>query len=112
MGVSESIGGFYSAIEEKFYGAMDFLSDKGVPVYAVIDPLEEKGIPAFPVAIASLLLVLLLVYGLLFLPGQELTMKLSIKDNNGGSITGVNIGFFADAGKEIEDGSTGFRDGQ
>ena len=40
MGLSESIGGIYSGIEEKFYGAMDFLAYRGLPVYAAIDPLE------------------------------------------------------------------------
>src|SRR3989344_4933800 len=91
MGVSEAVGGIYSKIEEAFFGAMDFLADKGVPVYSVIDPIEERGIPFFPIAAASVVLVAFLAYGMLFLSTNETAIRLSITDNTGDALSGVRI---------------------
>ncbi|MEK6957840.1 MAG: hypothetical protein AABW99_02585, partial [archaeon] len=112
MGISESIGGIYAGIEGKFYAAMDFLSDKGVPVYAVIDPLENRGIPAFPLAIAGFLIVAFLLYGFFILPSQQATIVLSITDDRGATLTGVSLSAIDSQDKAIELGSTTFRDGQ
>ncbi|HLC79063.1 MAG TPA: hypothetical protein VJG83_01410 [archaeon] len=113
MGVSESIGEIYSKIEEKFYGAMDFLQDKGVPVYSVIDPLEEHGIPFLPFAAAGAIALILILYGVFFLSTSESSMKLSIIDSTGNSLSGVSIKLIDEkSGKEIETGSDVFRDGQ
>ncbi|MAG17951.1 MAG: hypothetical protein CL944_00585, partial [Candidatus Diapherotrites archaeon] len=113
MGLSEQIGSIYTAMEDKFFGAMDFLSDKGIPVYSVIDPLEERGIPAFPIAIAGLLAVLFLAYGFLFLSSSGSTLILDITDNQGATLSGVSITFIdAETENEIEVSSNTFRDKQ
>src|SRR3989344_1351130 len=113
MGVSEQVGGIYSKIEEGFFGFMDFLADKGLPVYAVIDPIEERGIPFFPVAIASIVLIAFLAYGLLFLSSSTATITLSITDKTGAALSAVTIKAFDDkSGLPLELSSDTFRDGQ
>ncbi len=113
MPLSEQIAEAYSGIEERFYGLMDFLADKGIPVYSAIDPLEERGIPFFPVAVASLCLIAFLSYGLLFLSSSETSLTLSITDNTNAALSGVSIKAFEEgSGKEIQLGSSVFVDGQ
>ena len=70
---------------------MDFLADKGVPVYSIIDPLEERGIPAFPVAIGSVALILFLLYGFVFLSAPASNVTLSFSDSSGQKLGGVTI---------------------
>jgi hypothetical protein len=53
----------YSSIEEKYYDLMDYLDNKGIPVYKVIDFFESRNIPSFPLAIIFVLMVL---FGLFF----------------------------------------------
>ncbi len=113
MGFSERIGGIYSGIEGKFYAGMDFLADRGIPVYSAIDPLEERGIPAFPIAVAGLLLLLFLLYGFAFLSSPSVSVSLSITDKSGTGLSGVTIEITdAKGGGRIDVGSTTFRDGQ
>src|SRR3989344_3777724 len=113
MGVSEAVGGIYSKIEETFFGAMDFLADKGVPLYSVIDPIEERGVPFFPLAIASVLLVAFLACGLIFLSTNEASIRLSITDKTGAALSGVTISAFdGRTNKEIELQSSVFQDSQ
>ena len=112
MGISEQIGGIYGGIEDKFYSAMDFLSDRGIPVYAVIDPLEDRGIPAFPVIFTSLLVLVFLAYGFLFLSTSETSVVLSITDDKGSSLSGVELTLRDEQGHIIELGSTTFQNGQ
>ncbi|MFH1255676.1 MAG: carboxypeptidase regulatory-like domain-containing protein [Candidatus Diapherotrites archaeon] len=50
--------GIYSSLEEKFYGFLDALDAKGIPVYKIVDPLEKAGVPAFPLFIILALLVI------------------------------------------------------
>ncbi len=75
------MGGVYTKIEDVFYGAMDFLEEKGIPVYAVIDPLEEHGIPAFPFAVFLALVVGFLVFGVFLAPQEQLGVTLNIVDS-------------------------------
>ncbi|MCR4368532.1 MAG: hypothetical protein NUV67_01350, partial [archaeon] len=106
MGLSETVGGAYSAIEEKFYGLMDFLSDKGVPTYSIIDPLEERGIPAFPAILALIAIAGILLYGLVFLNDSETTLLLSITDDSDASVSQVSIVFRDEDSGAIDVGST------
>ncbi len=113
MGFSEQIGGIYSGIEEKFYGAMDFLADKGVPVYAAIDPLEESGIPALPVAFAALLIIIFLLLGTVFLAAPSVTVGLSLTDSSGSTLSGVALSVSDySSGEKIEGLSDIVHDGQ
>ncbi|MFH1240223.1 MAG: carboxypeptidase regulatory-like domain-containing protein [Candidatus Diapherotrites archaeon] len=52
--------GIYQSMEDKWYGFLDWLDDKGVHLYGVVDGIEKAGIPSFPLAV---LIVLLLVIG-------------------------------------------------
>src|SRR3989344_5183209 len=91
MGLGEQIGNIYSGMEQRFYELMDFLSDKGVPVYAAIDPLEDRGIPSFPVAIGIIALLLFGIFGVFFLSSEPAQVRLSITDSQGNSLSGVSV---------------------
>jgi len=99
MGVKE----IYQNIEDKFFDAMDWLSDKGIPVYAPIDFLEGKGIPAFPATI----LLLLVIIGLLsffLVPGlfvPQSSLKLKVVDEQGKAIQGILVQLTVE-GKTLE----------
>ena len=59
MGLKEA----YLKIEDKWFDFLDFLDDKGIPVYTLIDPLEKNGIPSMPV---YLTLLVAIVAGIFF----------------------------------------------
>ncbi len=78
--ISERLSEVYSNLEEKYYGLLDFLDEKGVPVYSYNDFLEDRGLPAFPITVALIVLLLAAVYGLLFvgnLVSPEITLTFS-----------------------------------
>ncbi len=110
MGLSERIGGFYAKIEEGFYGFMDSLADKGIPVYSVIDPVEERGLPFLPIAAAALLFIVFLGYGLVFLSSPSTEVRLSITDKTGEPLGGVTLKALDSSGKEIKLDSDLFSD--
>ncbi|PIZ91648.1 hypothetical protein COX85_02670, partial [Candidatus Micrarchaeota archaeon CG_4_10_14_0_2_um_filter_55_9] len=79
--------GFYSSLEEKWYGFCDSLQEKGLRVYDwFVDPVERRGIPSFPVALA--LIVLILGASFLFLTslagGMPASQAFSVKVLSGG----------------------------
>lgn len=58
---------WYYKIEDKWFGAIDSLSRKGIPSYKFIDPLEKRGIPSLPVYVALLIIILYIAFP--YLPG-------------------------------------------
>lgn len=102
MGISETVAKAYYSVEEGFFKIMDFLEQKGVPVYGVINPIEEKGVPFFPLVIASLILVAALGYGFLFIGfTTEVTFELVLKDGLGNRLDDVSVRAYDSAGNRI-----------
>jgi len=89
---SERLSGIYTALEEKYYNALDFLGEKGIPVYGYNDFLEEKGLPAFPITVALIVLLAAILYGLVFVGGTvNPEISLNFSDQFGDSVSGVTI---------------------
>ncbi len=92
MGISETLGEIYGKVEDKFYGLLDALEQKGLPVYAVVNPIEDRGIPAFPLTIALLILFGALIYGFVFIgTSTEITFSLAVKDGKGSPLSNVQL---------------------
>lgn len=101
MAISESLGMLYSKAEDRFFGLMDFLEEKGLPVYAVINPLEEKGVPVFPITIALLIALGVFLYGFLFVGVPDVIVKMDIRDEYGNELSNVSIEIKDAAGNKI-----------
>ena len=87
---------FYVSLEEKYYGFLDWLDNKGVPVYSAVDALEKNGIPSFPIAIILLLLILGLIGWFFVLPAvlpQETTTIKLLDAQSGEGIAGATLNF-------------------
>lgn len=90
--ISEKLSAIYAKIEDGFYGIMDSLDEKGIPVYKVIDFFENKGIPFFPMFIAVIVLLIGLIVGLTLISGTiNPTINLSIQDDAGTALSGVSV---------------------
>jgi len=101
--IAEKLGEAYTALEEKYYGVLDFLEDKGVPVYTYNDFLEEKGLPAFPVTVALLILLLAGIYGLFFIgSGINADITVNFSDQFNDSVSGVTVTVKDSAGNIIK----------
>jgi len=59
--IFDALSDVYVGIEEKWYGLVDGLSDKGIPLYAYTDFLDKKGIPSLPFTVALMILLIALV---------------------------------------------------
>lgn len=95
MGVLDSVKGFYFSLEDKYYHFLDWLDEKGIPVYKVVDPIEAANIPSFPIFI---LLILLILVGLVWiLAGSAFagtsTVSLIVNDAQGTGIPNAIVAF-------------------
>lgn len=61
MGLKE----FYYKLEDKYFGMLDHLEEKGINLYKLVDPLEKNGIPTFPLFLLFNLAVIALIIFLL-----------------------------------------------
>jgi hypothetical protein len=95
MGISETLGGIYSKAEDAFFGILDSLQDKGVPVYSVVDPLEKKGVPVFPAALAVSVVLVFLVAMLLSTGGSAVVVA-EFKDQKGNLVNGVSLSVYTE----------------
>lgn len=93
MAEQESDKGLFASLEDKYYDFLDWLDEKGIPVYKAVDFLEEKNIPTFPIAVLLVLLILagfvFLLAGL-FLPASG-NLTVTVQDSSGNPVTGVNV---------------------
>jgi len=111
--LSEMLGGFYSALEERFFGFADFLDGKGLPVYGLIDALEQRGIPAFPVFTALFLVVLGLVLGLVFVgTSYDVQLTTHFVDQFSQPVSGVQVQVKGEDGKRFALEKDVLRDGE
>ncbi|MCR4334960.1 MAG: hypothetical protein NUV57_00295, partial [archaeon] len=87
-----SLSEIYKNAEESYYKFLDWLDEKGLPVYKVVDVIEAKDIPTFPIAIVlSLLLVFLLIWGITALFFSSATVEILVQDNEGNNVSGATI---------------------
>lgn len=75
-------GKIYGRLEDYFYGVLDFFENKGIPVYNVAEFLEKKGIPAFPFTVGIVLLLVLAIWGFVFLAPETSTLNVSFYDSS------------------------------
>lgn len=98
MGVTDSIKGAYFALEDRYYRMLDWVDEKGVPVYKVVDAIESAGIPSFPVFVILILVILYLLFSVLAggLFAGNSVVTLTITDNQGTGIEGASVAIAVD----------------
>src|SRR3989344_1714801 len=111
MGISESLSGVYAKIEDSFYSFLDFLEEKGLPVYSVVNPLEERGVPFFPVFVLAILVLAVFAFGFVSTAATPITAKLSLKDTTDAALIDVKVTAKDQSGRVIDLDSSAFRDG-
>ena len=90
MGASGAIRDAYYALEDKWYGFVDAVSEK-VPVFGkLIDGLEDRGIPTLPAMILLITIVLVLLYFFSISP-QASSLTVLVEDLEGNSIPGATV---------------------
>jgi len=100
--IGERLSGIYTALEDRYYGVLDFLDAKGVPVYSYNDFLESKGLPAFPITAALIILIAALLFGVFFVGNQiNPAITVSFQDQFDQAVTGVTVSVKGSAGNVI-----------
>lgn len=88
MGVGEGLGNFYRSLEDRYYGALDWLDERGLSLYPVVEKLEDNGVKSFPVAV---IVVLLILAGLFFGLGTVLVPQAKIVLVVSDEVTGLGL---------------------
>ena len=102
MALSQALGKTYEKVENGFYSIIDSLGAKGIPADKLVNAIDSKGIPAFPVAIAVVALIIVLLYGLIFVgTSYDVSISLSISDDSGETLQGVSLSASYDNGDKI-----------
>lgn len=105
MAIGDTLASAYARVEDGFFNIVDWMDEKGIPIYAYVNALEDRGIPAFPVTIAMVVLLVVLLFWFLFIPAQlTTTIGLSLVDNSGNSLTQVDVKIVNDSGNTIFEG--------
>ncbi len=110
--ISGKLAEVYAKIEDKFYAGMDFLDDKGLPVYKIVDLFENRGIPFFPVFIALIAIILFILLGFFYFnfAAANVSIAMNIVDDEGKGLSGAMVSVKNETGKTIygpEPGSNG-----
>ena len=94
MGLNE----VYAKIEDRWYGFVEWLDKKNVPLYKVVDAMEAKNIPSFPV---FLILFLLIIAGVIFLASgmlvQTTSLSVLVTDADDNPLSGATVSVSSDA---------------
>ncbi len=100
--IAEKLSGIYGSLEDKYYGLLDFLDAKGVPVYVYNDFLEGKGIPAFPFTVALIFMVIAAALAITLI-GTAInpTISFSIENQFDESISGVLLTISDTSGRKL-----------
>ena len=105
MAVLDSLKEIYGKIEDKYYSFLDWVEEKGLPVYKVVDAIEASNIPSFPIAIIFALLIL----GLIFIGISSMfgggVLEITVSNTSDTLISGATITVYAE-GKLITEGET------
>ncbi len=93
-GLGIGIRDFYYSIEDKYYDFLEWLDEKGIPVFKITDPIDKH----FPSFVLLILLFLLLLALILFLSWGGLTAlfappstlgTLKVTDSQGNELQGI-----------------------
>src|SRR3989344_6316327 len=103
MGLGDWFGNGYSKAEDACFNFLDWLDEKGMPVYSVVTPLEDNGIPAFPVMVALLLVLGAALVWFVAMPSSVTTLSLALVDDSGASLSGVSVKVSDESGKTALD---------
>ncbi|MFH1587915.1 MAG: carboxypeptidase-like regulatory domain-containing protein, partial [Candidatus Diapherotrites archaeon] len=91
MGFADSIKGVWNSLNDKWYGFLDALDAKKIPVYSVIDPID-KVVPSLAVFLGLFIVILLGIVFLVFFSGPGLvSVEFSVVDSDGNPIEGALI---------------------
>ncbi|MFC2174420.1 hypothetical protein ACFLQ2_00935 [archaeon] len=96
----------YSQLEEKWYGLLDAIDSKGIPVYKAIDPIENAGIPSLPL-VAGILIVFIAIAAYMMsgaapdLVGGDYVV--TVLDTDGNAIKGATVAMIVDADAVAEE---------
>ena len=77
MSLGEGLGSFYRSLEDRYYGCLDWLDEKGISLYPIVEKIEDRNIPSFPVAILVAVLVLAGLFvglGMLAMPQAKIVL--------------------------------------
>ncbi|MFH1234342.1 MAG: hypothetical protein V1493_01900 [Candidatus Diapherotrites archaeon] len=102
MGMFDGLAGVYVKAEDAWYGLVDSLSDKGIPLYAYTDFLDKKGIPSFPFTIAILLLLIILAFLFLSSNNTDVNIRLKFADEQSQALNDVRVDISYKDGKLID----------
>src|SRR3989338_2414329 len=73
--------GMWEGIEDKWYAFLDWLDERGIPVYNAVDPIEAKNIPSLPFFLGlGIILLILVAYGANLAFFNEGTLTVTVKD--------------------------------
>ena len=93
MGLKE----IYAKVEDKWYGFVEWLDKRNVPLYKAVDALEAKNIPSLPV---FFILFLLIIGGIIFLASgmlvQTTSLKVLVTDSGYAPLAGVTVSVSAE----------------
>lgn len=91
MGIGEKLKDIYYLGEEKWYAFWDKV-DAHIPVYKAIDPIDNV-VPSFALFLIIIFLMLLMLTTNLFgaIGGAEATLRLSVVDSDGASVSGAKV---------------------
>ncbi|MCX6802712.1 MAG: hypothetical protein NT067_06400 [Candidatus Diapherotrites archaeon] len=101
-GISDRLSGIYIKAEEAWYGLVDSLSEKGIPLYAYTDFLDKKGIPSFPFTVALLLLLIILAFFLLSGSNADVNLRFKFADSQSQALNDVRVDISYKDGKFID----------
>lgn len=91
----------YLRLEEAWYGLVDAVSAKGIPLYVYTDFLDKRGIPSFPFTVALILLLAIVLFLMLSSTAINVNLKLYFMDREGNTLNGVRIKITNSEGEEI-----------
>ncbi len=67
----------YFKAEDRYYGFLDWIDARGIPIYSLVDAFEDRGVPTFPIALIVLIAIIaglgFLAYGIVA-PGTSSVM--------------------------------------
>jgi hypothetical protein len=92
---TEKLSEYYTKLEDKYFNTLDFLDEKGIPVYTYSDFFEEKGIPSFIVTIAIFILIISMIFVTLnggFVATDSIL--LTLQDEQGNPLNNVMVAVY------------------